>query len=395
MLKHIATLLWNSRRNGVLLTLQIFLAFVVLFGVISFTVANFASYATPLGFNVQESYLAEIDLPDGIDTAQLPALYRRIREEVSVISGVEAVSMIGNITPFSDNNWGYGTDEGGVRIWSRILMADEHFPDATEVNIQEGRWYTPTDTIGGRWSVVVNQAFMDENFPGGRSLDSSLAWFENSTMIVGVVDNFKYLGEFTVEEPLTFIPHMPKMWNDNDEFMLTNLVVRTAPGTPASIEEDIYNTISEVSKGRESIVMALEQERVRTSRSSWVPIIALLTICAFLVANVALGLFGILINAIAKRRGEIGLRKAMGATGLNITAQFTLEVVLIALLGITLGSLVAVQIPLFELIELETRYFWWGGVLAAALILVIVLLCALIPSSQAARVHAAVALREE
>ena len=59
----------------------------------------------------------------------------------------------------------------------------------------------------------------------------------------------------------------------------------------------------------------------------------------------------------------------MGATGLNITAQFTLEVVLIALLGIALGSLVAVQIPLFELIELETRYFWWGGVLAAALIL--------------------------
>ena len=69
--------------------------------------------------------------------------------------------------------------------------------------------------------------------------------------------------------------------------------------------------------------------------------------------------------------------------------------VLIAAAGLLLGAAVAVQVPTLELIELETRYFWWGGLAAAGLILLLVVSCALIPSGQAARIHPAVALREE
>ena len=394
MLRHIAALLWNTRRSGILLTLQIFLAFIVLFGVLSFTSANFARYATPLGFDVANSYVANVDLPEGVDSAAAAELHRRAREEVAALPGVAAVGMLSGIEPFENSNWGFGTDDPGFHIWTRVFIADEHYGEAADLELVRGRWFTPGDTIGGRWPVVVTQRFMDQNFPHGNPLDSPFVWFGGPTTIVGVVGNFKYLGEFATEEPLTFIPDMPRDWGGED-FMLTNLLIRTAPGTPASIEETIYETISVVVGSRESTVEALEQRRERTSRSSWVPLIALLSICAFLVANVALGLFGILINAIAKRRGEIGLRKALGATGTNITAQFTAEVVLIALLGIALGAVVAVQIPMLELLPLETKFFWWGGLAAVGLILTLVVLCALIPSGQAARIHPAVALRED
>ncbi len=396
MLSHISKLLWNTRRSGILLTLQIFIAFLVLFGIFSFAGERIANYVEPLGFDVGSSYVVNVDLPDGVDTAAWPELYQRTRAEVEALDGVKAASMISDIKPFSGNAWGYGTDIGSLHIYTRLFMCDERFAEAAEPELVAGRWFTPADTIGNRWGVVVNEMFVEENFPQSNLLDTTLAWFNDKnegrqTTIVGIVKNFRYLGEFAAEQPLTFVPTSPF----SDDWGLDVLYVRTAPGTPAEIEEQIFERVSEVTKSRDSVVEPLERRRARTSKAVWVPLVALLTICAFLVANVALGLFGILINAIAKRRGEIGLRKAMGATGLDITTQFTLEVVLIALLGIALGSLVAVQIPLFELIELETRYFWWGGVLAAALILIIVLGCALIPSSHAARVHAAVALREE
>jgi len=283
-----------------------------------------------------------------------------------------------------------------VPVWTRIFMADEYFRETMDVNLVEGRWFTPEDTIGGNWGVVVNQAFVDRNFPEGAPLDSLVEWFNDAvegrlTKIVGVVDNFKYRGEFFSEEPITFVPGHP--WES--EFYLTNLMVKVAPGMGAEIQETIYNRVSQVARSRESAVYSIEKRKEDVSRESWIPIIALLSICAFLIANVALGLFGILINAIAKRKGEIGLRKALGATSGNITGQLTTEVVFITLIGLLLGSIIAIQIPMFELIDLETEYFWWGGFGAAGLILVIVFLCALIPSGQAAKIHPAVALRED
>ncbi|MFK8054933.1 MAG: ABC transporter permease [Saprospiraceae bacterium] len=396
MFKHIATLLWNTRRSGTLLTLQIFLAFLVLFGVFSFTGSYFEKYATPLGFNVSDTYLVRVDLPDGVDTAAVPEIHRRARKEVLSLEGVREVSMAGPIEVFSNSNWGYGSDLDGTYMWTRVFMADEHFGGVMGVNMTEGRWFTPDDTIGGNWAVVVNEAFMTRNFPHSRPIDSLMNWFNDvaegrQTKIVGVVENFKYRGEFFTEEALTFVPLNP--WTD--DFSLTNLMVTVDPGAGVEIQEAIYDRVSEVTKSRESAVYSMEKRRESTSRDSWVPIIALLSICAFLIANVALGLFGILINAIAKRKGEIGLRKAMGATSMNITSQLTTEVIFITIIGLLLGSIIAVQIPLFELIELDTKFFWWGGLGAAGLILVIVFLCALIPSGQASQIHPSVALRED
>ncbi len=396
MFKHIITLFWNSRRSSLLLAMQIFLAFLVLFAVLSFSISNFVAYSTPLGFNVADTYTAAIDLPEDLDsTINVDRLYRDVREEVNRIEGVEAVARLGQIVPFDNSGWGFGVDVNGIHLFTQLMMADEHFQQASQAHLSAGRWFTDADTIGGNWAVVVNQRFIDENFPGGFQLDSLFEWFGKEggrlTKVVGVVDHFKYRGEFATEEPLTFVPDLP--WNDDSG--LSNLLVRTQAGASANLEEEIHQRISEVVKGKESIVMANEVRREDNSRMAWIPIIAVSLICAFLIANVALGLFGILINAIAKRRGEIGLRKAMGATGADITRQFTFEVLFVALVGISIGSLVAVQIPFFELIELEVKFFWYGGLCAAALILLIVLLCALLPSLQAAKIHPAIALRED
>ena len=401
MLRHIATLLWNNRRQRLLLVGQILLSFLVLFGVFSFVGQKFAAYATPLGFDVADSYVIEVGLPEAIDTntAARKDLFLRLRRELEGIPAVERASILGFIAPFDNSQWGWGETHDGVNVWTQIFMADEHYADAAEVRLARGRWFTPADTVGGGWRVVVNEAFLERNFPNTDMLDSTFTFFDveeagRRVEIVGVVENFKYLSEFAEEEPLTFVPDAPWDLRHEDHYM-QGVTVRVAPGSPASLEEALFEAVAQVTGTRESVITPLERRRELTSREHWVPILLMLTICAFLVANVALGLFGILINAIAKRRGEIGLRKALGATGWGVTAQLTAEVTLVALAALLLGAALAAQVSLFELIDLETRHFVWGGVAAAALILGLVLACALIPSGQAARIHPAVALREE
>lgn len=401
MLRHIATLLWNNRRQRLLLVGQILLSFLVLFGVFSFVGQKFAAYATPLGFDVADSYVIQVELPEAIDTTTVERgeTFRRLRRELEAVPGVERAAAVGFIAPFDNSQWGWGETHDGVNVWTRVFMVDEHYADAAEVELARGRWFTPADTIGGDWRVVVNEAFLERNFPNTDMLDSTFTFFgvddvDRQTTIVGVVENFKYLSEFAEEEPLTFVPDAP--WDHkHEDHHMQGISVRVAPGSPASLEEELFETVAQVTGTRESVITPLERRRELTSREHWVPILLMLTICAFLVANVALGLFGILINAIAKRRGEIGLRKALGATGWGVTAQLTAEVTLVALAALVLGAGLAAQVSLFELIDLETQHFVWGGVAAAALILGLVLACALIPSGQAARIHPAVALREE
>ena len=50
MIKHILTLVWNKKRNNVLMLLEIFVAFLILFAVFTFTIYYLRIYQSPLGF---------------------------------------------------------------------------------------------------------------------------------------------------------------------------------------------------------------------------------------------------------------------------------------------------------------------------------------------------------
>ncbi len=126
-----------------------------------------------------------------------------------------------------------------------------------------------------------------------------------------------------------------------------------------------------------------------------IPVLIFLIISGFLLTNVALGLFGILNLSIARRRSEIGLRRAMGATKSSITTQFLGEMWVLAAFSVILGLLFAIQFPIMNVFDVASGVYLTAIAAAAVVIFAIVTLCAWYPSHQAARVQPAVALHEE
>ena len=401
MLRHIATLLWNTRRTRLLLALQIMLSFLVLFGVFSFVAEKFDAYRTPLGFEVADAYQVDLQYPVAIDTTveERAAMLERIRREVEAMPDVERASALGPFGMFDNSMWSWGEEVDGAHIQSALFIADQHFAEAAGLNLSRGRWYTPEDTLNGGWPIVVNQAWMDENYPHSDVLNTVINYFQQdgvsrTTRVIGVVESFKYLGEFAEEAPTAFVSDVP--WNiGRVDHYFNGLLVRARRGAPARLEQDIFDRIKEVMGNSESTVTSVEARRQVTSKSHWVPIVLTLTIAGFLVINVALGLFGLLINAIAKRRGEIGLRRALGATGGGVTRQLMLEVLLVVLLGILVGALLGAQLVYLQVLSIDNEYLAFGALCSFAFILLITWVCALIPSAQAARIHPAIALRED
>lgn len=388
--------MWNKRRANGMIFLEILLAFIVLFGVFAFLGYNLDRYASPLGFSYAHSMGVRMDLPDDLDSLSVIELQRAIRRDLLDIPQVAAATWIGPVNPFGGSTWSTGSSINGQEVQTKMMFVDEHFQDAAEVKIIDGRWFTEDDYHGKYPPAVVNKEFKERYFPEVASIVDSVFDISGEHRIVGVTGDFKYQSNFAENFPLSFYPQIDQMDQEEPEEKrpFEMMILRLDPGTLSAVEERIYNLLVKATKSTEVIIWDMAKDRRKSNRSVLIPMVILIVISGFLLINIGLGLFGVLFTQINRRRAEIGLRKAMGATPAEVTWQFVLEVLLVTGGALVLGAFFAVQVPLLELLPIPGKFFYWSILLSIATIILIVTLCALVPSRQAARLQPADVLHE-
>jgi putative ABC transport system permease protein len=171
--------------------------------------------------------------------------------------------------------------------------------------------------------------------------------------------------------------------------------VRVAPGSGAALEKRLTDDIRRIGPGWSSTIRTLrEMHRTQLKQVMTKPLL-LGVMSVFLLLNVALGLFGVLWQAISQRRAELGVRRALGAPSGAIARLIVGETLALTTFGLALGLLVAVQFPLLGAFEVRAGVYLTAMGLAAAGLYLLAFVCALYPSQLAARIQPAVALREE
>ncbi len=389
MIKHIIKLIWNKKKSNFLMFLEIFFSFLILFAVFTFVVSNLRMYQSPLGFDTEDMWLAHLSFPSELDSATVADTKLRLVRELNAKPEIISVGFTNSITPFSGSTWVTSNDDNGFDLQTWVVEADEHYGPTAGVNIVEGRWFNEEDALGKYPAVVFNRKLWEEYFDEQPVLDSIYKLNGKENIVVGIVENYKYRSEFEEEYPTTLF-HKPV-----HDAGLASLHIRLQPGTSVQFEEEVNQTIAGITKRSDFIIENLDEKRKDNSRSTWIPMITLLSICLFLILNVALGLFGVLWYNISKRRSEIGLRRALGATADNISFQFISEIMLVTIAGILAGSFFTLQFPLMKLLEVENIDYYYAMGLSALIITVLVLVCAFYPSRQAAGINPAIALHED
>lgn len=392
MIRHLFKLIWNRKKSNFLLISEIFFCFLVLFAVLSLVVYNVRNYSKPLGFEYDNVWLLTMR-PD-IDSTELSVgIEEQLSQKVRSYSEVEGTSLTSSNSPFAFSQMMIRVKhEEGPFIMSENLDVQDSFADVMQLHVSGGRWFGPQDDAARYEPVVINRVLQHELFgqedPVGKVIirnDSS------QVQVIGVVEHYRGDSEYAEESAVVFT----RINQKKEAVFWGEMLIRVKPGTGIAFEERMVKDLGSIAKSWTLELTTVEKMRQTKAKLSMVPMIAMAVVCGFLIFNVALGLFGVLWYNISRRNGEIGLRRALGASARQVYRQFIGEVLVLATFGLLLGVAFAIQFPMLQVFEVESTVYFIALSIAVALIYLLAIGCAFYPSRQAAAIHPAMALHEE
>ncbi|MBU1436774.1 MAG: FtsX-like permease family protein, partial [Gammaproteobacteria bacterium] len=172
-------------------------------------------------------------------------------------------------------------------------------------------------------------------------------------------------------------------------------IIRTEPGRRDELMPIIEKALAESNKNRIiRSVTSLEDTREESYRSHNALNRILLLVIVILTLITAFGIVGLAMFSINRRRRQIGTRRALGATQLQVMRYFMLENFLISTLGVVIGAAAAIGLNIwlvskFELAPLQPTLLIFG-VLA---LYVVGQLAVFYPARKAAAISPATATR--
>jgi putative ABC transport system permease protein len=413
MIRHLLKLVWKRKRTNALLTLEIFASFLVLFAVTTLGAAMIMRYRKPIGFDYHDVWVIGVQFPEiqasstnlvpsgpekqkleKVAEASRRATLDRMMRELRTMPAVELVSAAGS-PGYSTSTWSSSGDFNGRKYRMTRDSVTDDYAKVMRMPLLRGRWFGPEDEGANVPPMVIDADLAREIDPHGDALGQRFKFGDNDDYrIIGIVAPFRKSGEFSDDEvkmafdrvSLTGVAGM----------LPRDLVLRVRPGTPADFEELLNRRLKAVAPDYPFRVRHMDGMKKFLTRIFLAPVIIGSTIAGFLILMVGLGLSGVLWQNVTRRTREIGLRRALGATGPEVNRQILIEVALLSTLAMTVGVVIVAQLPILGIFHVFTPAAYATGLVSALVtVYVITLLCGLYPSWLAGRIQPAQALHYE
>jgi putative ABC transport system permease protein len=415
MTRHLMRLIWNRKRQNFLLTLEIFFSFLALFGVVLFAVHFLNNSRQPLGYDIDRVWSITVDRKENDEDPAVKvrhrAMYRQLLLAIREMPQVE-IAAASFTSPYAHWTWGGSIKlHGGRSVDHGANSVTDDFHALFRMPLVSGRWFSREDDAATWTPVLLNVRMAREIFGDAPAVGQVIPEERDPNdpppdpdekpevrRVIGVFEDFRKDGELSTPENFMF----QRMRLDDGVpkgQLPARLVVRLAPGTPASFEEPLVKRLMAEAPAWSFEVQPEELMREDMLRQYTVPLMAIGTVAGFLLLMVALGLTGVVWQSVTQRIREFGLRRAKGATIRGVQRQVLVEMVIMTSLALVVGVVLLAQLPLlplprdFDVIPLNV--FTLSIAISAAVIYLLTLLCGWYPSRLATKVQPAEALHYE
>ncbi|HEY2432052.1 MAG TPA: ABC transporter permease [Vicinamibacterales bacterium] len=319
-------------------------------------------------------------------------------DAVRAIPGVVSAS-VATHTPLSGASWGDPLVPAGQPIPERdtalLIGVAPGFFRTLDMTLTAGRDFTDRDQRESPGVAIVNQRYADAYFPHENPIGHHLAGTVNGAArdleIVGVARNTN-TGSLRSTPPRTvYLPYAQVIGATS-----TNVVVR-ATGSLIDVAAALRRTLQPLAPVTPLEARPLsDQVRDAIGREHLMAVLAG-AFGALALTLAAVGIYGLLAFAVARRTREIGIRVALGARRGSVIALMLRAAQLPLVAGVAIGAVAAwiaaraVESMLFGLTPHDSLAL--GG--AIAVLLVVAHVAAYLPARRAARVDPLVALKSE
>ncbi|WP_313705150.1 ABC transporter permease [Massilia sp.] len=399
MFRHLLKLTWKRKSRNLMLSLEILIAFAVVFAVAAFGVRYWQLYRMPLGFESRDVWSVTIQAGDNGKGRFDAAVYDGLRRGLRELPEVSAVGFA-SFEPYSMSTYtsDFRRDGKAGDVDTALIAADDGLAQVLGLALSEGRWFSEVDNGSAARPVVINRRMAEAMFPGERALGQQFIDGEGgkpatSYRVVGVVDAFRAKGELDAPVNFAFI----RFEAGRSESDLRTILLKVKPGTGRDFETRLNRRLKLIRNDWTYQIAPLSTARKTMLRTQATPLAVVGVIAAFMLLMVAFGLFGALWQNTTARIPEIGLRRAIGASAGQIYRQIVAEQFMLSSIAIVLGLALLVQLPLTGVLgaSLNWTVFALAAALSMATIYLLSLLCALYPGWRASRLQPTEALHYE
>lgn len=402
MFAHLFKMIWNKKRSNALITIEIALAFVVIFAIACFTIRNYNLYHLPLGYNYENMWSLQFLSKRPFDEEQDSEKYDKVfASAVDALRQMPEIESISHLRYPTFKQWGVRTAETleGKQTEFYMNVMDDNVPNALGMELVEGRWFGIEDDGQHYIPVLVNQEFVDKYFAGesivGKEFSNRVQKNTDnnkkskSKRIVGVFQDFRQFGELYPRTPYMFKRSNKKSGLKSSELKLTEKI-------SANFEQRVLDTFSGITADYDIKLQSWEQRRSAHLRETAVPLTIFAIVGSFLLFMVAMGLFGVIWQNVSTRKREIGLRRALGASSGSIHWQIVAELSIVSLFGIAIAFVFLLQLPLLGVHEeLTWSLFASSSAVSIVFMLLLAAICAYYPGKLATLTPPAQALHYE
>lgn len=370
MIKHILKTIWNERRSNGWIFAELLIVVTILWVMMDSLLVDTYTYRSPMGNNIEDTYKVTVDklasgmpgyVPDSLLATSTGEDLFRLMENLEDNPQVEATALGSASCPYayserrsslirSDAD---STEKAGV--FRRYQVTTDYFA-LFRITDKDGKPLLPViEQSGGR--IVVTADLEQSLFKDGVAMGKSIKFGSTSTYIdpIAAVCTPIRATEYEKDEPCYFVLEsqsdiVKSLQNSSPVSM--DCLLRMKPGFKPEDMESFLQSMTDrltVNNLYVSCVTPLSDMRANVLKSRQDNMKKKSALVGFMLVNVLFGIVGTFWLRTQRRRGEMGLRLALGSAHHQLQELMRIEGLVLLLLTIPFVGVFILNMLYFDM----------------------------------------------
>ncbi|RLC49231.1 MAG: hypothetical protein DRI23_09560 [Candidatus Cloacimonadota bacterium] len=154
-LKHLFKLMWNRRKMNLLMIIEIFISFIIIF-VLAQSLVKFAVYySEPLGFEYKNIWNLEVN-SNNMENTEARKEIELIKQEIKSYAEVIEISEAYAI-PYTSVDMRTTVELDDKEILTNMMLGDDNYAEVLGIELVAGRWFDELDNASNYEPIVINR----------------------------------------------------------------------------------------------------------------------------------------------------------------------------------------------------------------------------------------------